>query len=107
MLDPLGDTLAVVGVVGLVGGGYYLASGNRDMSAAAQQPTYQQYDLAVDDAATKQKIGAYAMIGGAVFAGLATWRLLSAHSHVAREQAASVVPVPVPGGAVLTYDGRF
>jgi len=107
VLDPLGGTLAVVGLAALGGGGYFLVTGNSDMSAAAKKPTYQQYDKAVDDANSEQKIGTFALVGGAVFIGLATWRYLAVASHDHDETMQAFAPVVVPGGAVVTYGGTF
>ena len=105
--DPLGDTLAVVALAGLVGGSYYLVTGNSDMSGASSKPNYQQYGKAVDNATDEQHIGEVALVGGAVCAALATWRYISVASRGSSEQMQSFAPVVVPGGAVVTYGGRF
>ncbi len=103
-LDPLGDTLAGIALVGLVGGGAYLYSGNTDMTAAAKKPTYQLYDRAVDAARDEQHLGTYAMIGGAVFAGLAVWRFAAVASHHDDEHVQAAL---LPGGGLVAYTGRF
>jgi hypothetical protein len=109
ILDPLGDVLLVIGVGGLAVGGVFLGVGNSDMSATASLPTYQQYDKAVDSAATEQTIGVIALAGGAVFAALAVWRFAAVGSHNAKEKAAtpSVGLVPQPGGAYVSYRLSF
>jgi len=107
LLDPLGDTLAVVGLAGLAGGSYYLLAGNSDMSAASGKSNYQQYSKAVDNATSEQHVGDIALIGGAVFAALATWRYISVASRGSDEAMQSFAPVVVPGGAIVTYGGSF
>ncbi|HTR51385.1 MAG TPA: hypothetical protein VMJ10_11805 [Kofleriaceae bacterium] len=105
--DPLGDTLGVLSVAALVGGGYFLLSGNSDMSAAASKPTYQMYTKAVDDARSEQNTGTYALIGGGVLAGLAVWRFVAVATRHDNATIQAFTPVPVPGGAVVTYGGSF
>ena len=107
-LDPIGDAVGVLSLACLVGGGYYLYAGNNDMSAAANKPTYQQYIKAADSARDEQHTGTYALLGGGVLAGLAAWRFIAVslrHDHAASAHA--FAPVPVPGGALVTYDTRF
>jgi tetratricopeptide (TPR) repeat protein len=104
-LDPLGDTLFVVGLGGLVTGGVYLTLGNLGMSSAADKPTSGEYLDATSTARTEQKIGAVATIGGAVFATLAIWRFSSVASsnHRAEKRQDGLSVVPQRGGAFATY----
>jgi hypothetical protein len=105
--DPLGDALFVVGVGGLATGTVFLVLGNSDMHAANSKPNTTEYQAAVDKARSRQQLGVGTAIGGAVFTALAIWRFSSIGGDETHEHAHAVVPVVIPGGAVLTYDGRF
>jgi hypothetical protein len=105
LLDPLGDVLGVIALAGVGAGGWYLVRGNSDMTASSAKPTYQLYDKAVDDARTEQHIGAYALIGGTVFAGLAVWRFLAVRSR--SETPPAVAVTPLAGGLAIGYGGSF
>jgi hypothetical protein len=75
--DVLGDVLLGTGVVAAGIGTYFLLSGNADMRATPQSPSYRGYDSGVDDAAKKQTIGVLVMSGGGLFVGLAVVRYLT------------------------------
>jgi hypothetical protein len=75
--DVLGDVLLGTGVVAAGIGTYFLFSGNADMRATPQSPTYRSYDTGVDDAAKKQTIGVLVMSGGGLLVGLAVVRYLT------------------------------
>jgi len=108
-LDPLGDTLFVVGVGGLIAGGVYLTLGNLDMSGAADEPTSGAFQDATSHARSEQRIGAVASIGGAVFTTLAIWRFSSvaSHRHAEKQRATGLSVVPRQGGAFATYVVSF
>jgi tetratricopeptide (TPR) repeat protein len=75
--DVLGDVLLGTGVVAAGVGAYFLFSGNADMRATPQSPTYRGYDTGVDDAAKKQTIGVLVLSGGGLFVSLAVVRYLT------------------------------
>ncbi len=107
ILDPLGDTLALIGIVGLVGGGTYFGLGDSEMSDAASKQPYSNYDTTVDGAREKQQVGVAVFAGGAVFAGLAIWRFVAVAGRKPHERLQAIVPGLVPGGAVVNVGGRF
>jgi hypothetical protein len=75
--DVLGDVLLVTGVGAAGVGAYFLFSGNSDMRATPQAPTYRSYDTGVDDAAKKQTIGVVVLSGGGLLISLAVVRYLT------------------------------
>jgi hypothetical protein len=109
VLDPLGDVLFVLGIGGLAVGGVFLGLGDSHMSSAANEPTYQQYDLAVSSASTEQLVGVISLAGGAALTGLAIWRFIAVGARHTRERetAPAVSIVPQPGGAFVSYGLKF
>ena len=99
-LDVFGDTLFVGGAAAAGVGIYFLLRGSSDMVASTSNPTYRQYDSAVDHASAEQTTGGVLLgVGGALIAGsIVRWLTMGSGSTEAR--AALVV---APNGVA----GRF
>jgi tetratricopeptide (TPR) repeat protein len=102
--DVLGDVLLGTGVVAAGVGAYFLFSGNADMRATPDSPTYRGYDTGVDDAAKKQTIGVIVMSGGGLLVSLAVVRYLTmSNGAKSSEPRQGLVVGPTGAG----YVGRF
>jgi tetratricopeptide (TPR) repeat protein len=101
-LDPLGDVLAVSGLV-LVGVGIGLhVSGGSLASDADAAPTYDEALSLRDRAGTRRTWGTVSLVAGAGLVGVAVWRFVSVS-----KRGDTVAIVPAPGGVTAVWMGRF
>lgn len=104
--DPLGDTLAGAGLIGLGVGGYYLLSAREAARDADETTDYNQFGPLDDRAKSHGRIGVIVSIaGGALLVG-GIIRYATRDSGATPEQKV-LTGWLVPGGGGLAAAGRF